>query len=321
MKKLLFILFYLNSAILFSQPIYTVPNANKQPKFVFPIYFEEGGGQRDTLYLGYDSMATGNGVGGWYDDSIFGVKSVWVDTNLFYAGWTDQVLKSYNPPILKDSLYKINVSKCYTNNSGQLYFPFIHHISVNRGILPLKISWDKNLFYSDSLPFIITLSTPVGEGHFIVQYSSEEAESENGNVICYNYPYIILTDSIVNSMCTANDSFTIFNVNQNIISVNEGILNFSIQGWTGVNTIIHELTNDINYFEVNPNPFNNNLIIKSKSLKSEIRVYDILGKIIYKNLIVGSMQHTLFTSEFKSGIYIVKIFSDENIFEKKLIKY
>ena len=90
---------------------------------------------------------------------------------------------------------------------------------------------------------------------------------------------------------------------------------------TGVNTIIHELTNDINYFEVNPNPYNNNLIIKSNSLKSEIRVYDILGKILYKNLIVGTMQHTLFTSELKSGIYIVKIFSDENILEKKLIKY
>ena len=35
----------------FSQTVYTIPWAKTQPAFVFPIYAEDGNGQKDTINL------------------------------------------------------------------------------------------------------------------------------------------------------------------------------------------------------------------------------------------------------------------------------
>ncbi len=85
MKKLLIPLLFAFPLIAHSQTIYTIPWATKQPKFVFPIFIEEGGGQRDTLYLGYDPNAS---VISFDTASLdFGVVTTHVDTYLLYAMW------------------------------------------------------------------------------------------------------------------------------------------------------------------------------------------------------------------------------------------
>ena len=89
---------------LFAQP-YTIPGAIQQPAWVFPLFFEAGDGQKDTLYFCYDPTADDNGTGG--HDTIFGEKWIKIDTSKFNValwgvGNTDSVRKirvSPNLPI------------------------------------------------------------------------------------------------------------------------------------------------------------------------------------------------------------------------------
>ena len=83
--KVLFIITFPFSNHCFSQTTYTIPWAVQQPKFVFPIFIEEGGGEKDTLYLGYDPNASEVS----YDtaNKKFGVVTSHVDTSTFYAKW------------------------------------------------------------------------------------------------------------------------------------------------------------------------------------------------------------------------------------------
>lgn len=40
-----------------SAQTYTVPGAQQQPAWVFPLWFEDGSGAKDTLYFCYDANA------------------------------------------------------------------------------------------------------------------------------------------------------------------------------------------------------------------------------------------------------------------------
>ena len=162
------------NSIVNSQTIYSIPWAQTQPKFVFPIYFEEGNGHKDTLYLGYDSLANGYSINGNPNqDTIFGVKKVPIDTSKFYVTWSTTLFETSNR--LKDSVYKANVSNISSN-----HFPNSQSIIFNNGNLPLKISWDKNLFYSDSLPFANSSPAPNAEGRFVINFNNDDQISENG---------------------------------------------------------------------------------------------------------------------------------------------
>ena len=43
---------------------YTIPWAQQQPAWVFPLWFEDASGAKDTLYVCYDADAFGGGGGG-----------------------------------------------------------------------------------------------------------------------------------------------------------------------------------------------------------------------------------------------------------------
>jgi len=56
---------------------YQIPGAQQQPAWVFPMYFEDGFGYRDTVYLGYDADARGETYDPTFNpiynpDTIFG---------------------------------------------------------------------------------------------------------------------------------------------------------------------------------------------------------------------------------------------------------
>src|SRR5258705_12233792 len=83
---------------------YTIPWATQQPQWVFPIYFEEGTGQRDTIYIGYDPASSSI-----FYDTIFGEKKIYVDTNLFNVSICDGWL--LGPGQIRDSVYKSTASQ------------------------------------------------------------------------------------------------------------------------------------------------------------------------------------------------------------------
>lgn len=322
MQKFIFLFFFiLNVTGAISQQVYTIPWASQQPKFVFPIYFEEGGGQKDTLYLGYDTSATGLGVTGTLQDSVFGVKRIPIDTNLFYVCWADDLYKSYNPPTLEDNVYKANVSPLGADTHGEAFFPLAPEIFLNKGVLPLKISWDINSLYSDSMPFFTAPSLPKGEGRLTFFYSFSEYLKENGITFCNSADYLLITDSTVLAFCSAKDSVTVYNMNNISVPVNSGLLNFILKRWSGVLVDVPE--QKYSTYNIYPNPFFDYLIIESKLFIGndvKIIISDLYGKIKHFKYINASHSLKLDLNDLPEGFYLIEILSGINAVKFKVVK-
>jgi len=132
MKRIIYLILILLSITnhLHSQ-IYPVPNAEVLPSWVFPIWFEDGNGDKDTIYFCYDHNATNSFPN---TDTLFGEKWVKKDSTKFWVGiWTTEG---------DDSTFQTHVN---TQPFAQIFF--------HKGKYPLKISWDDTLLYSSSLPY------------------------------------------------------------------------------------------------------------------------------------------------------------------------
>lgn len=133
MKKIFFRCFLSFSVCSVSAQTYLVPGAQVQPAWVFPLWFEDGSGDKDTLYFCYDPSSNDQYPSG---DTIFGEKLVSTDSSIFWVGLS--ALGGAN----LDTTRKVYVS----NQPFTLIF-------FHKGIYPLKFFWDDTLFYSSSLPY------------------------------------------------------------------------------------------------------------------------------------------------------------------------
>ncbi|MBK8344096.1 MAG: hypothetical protein IPL12_12780 [Bacteroidetes bacterium] len=127
--------------------IYTIPDAEQQPAWVFPLWFEDGTGARDTIYFAYDEYAIDFGIPS--ADVVFGEDLLPLNLDTFNVFWDE---------IIIGKAHKVVVFKTITA-------PII--ISFLNAHLPLKITWDNNLFYSNMLPFANNFPLPNAWGRFI----------------------------------------------------------------------------------------------------------------------------------------------------------
>jgi hypothetical protein len=96
------------------QTIYTIPWAIQQPKFVFPIFIEDGVGNRDTLYLRYDPNASQNSFDTADQKFVFfptaGKKILSLSTNPS-PGKSEEISISFSPnPLQQTCTIKTNIS-------------------------------------------------------------------------------------------------------------------------------------------------------------------------------------------------------------------
>ncbi len=103
-----------------------------QSQWRFHIAFEDGNGQKDTLWMIYDTSATTSDI-----DTSLGEGSVTLDQSRF-------------------NVYILNAGFDTTKTEAMPYYVFPSHILYNiRAInftYPIKISWDTALFHSQVLP-------------------------------------------------------------------------------------------------------------------------------------------------------------------------
>ncbi len=115
-----------------------IPGARQQPQWAMPFFFEDANGEKDTVWIGYDTkaMKLANGPDSNYE--YFNNK----DSGKFQAAlWT-----SYNYPLgsFDDSTKKVEVTSDITN---QIEIGFLN------GKMPVTMKWVDSLLNSDSLPF------------------------------------------------------------------------------------------------------------------------------------------------------------------------
>ncbi len=304
MKNILIPLFFLTTLFANSQTIYTIPWATQQPKFVFPIFIEEGGGHKDTLYIGYDPNVSY--ISFDTTSQNYGVIPIHVDTNLFYAMWNaGGVYCGANT--LCSNVYKANV--CSLSPWGT--FPSNASIFCNNGIMPLKFSWDNSVFYSDSLPFPNNFPAPRGWGRVIATFPF--CGTRENYVTIPNNGFYIVDDSLGD----VSDSITVFSLNSQTQYTNSGVFEFRIEAWNSPTHI--SIISSEDYFSISS--LENSISILC--LKGEIiaTVYDLLGDKIFSKQIRSSESFTL--PYLKPNLYLlivnnqhirktIKIMSHEN---------
>ena len=264
----------------------TIPGAQEQPAWVFPIYFEEGGGQKDTIYLGYDPNAEDLGAGG--NDTIYGERRFKMDTSKFNVcwsgcdGWNDTIIKVI---VLNDKI---------DNGFG---------IGFHKGKTPFTMRWDPLLFYSDSLPFPDLDPAPRVRG----ELSCSDFNPEYNN--CPNNNHIVLTDTFPPYAYLREDTFYYDGDTNTYISTSFTIW---IVPWDDPFLSIENHKADKEFFSIYPNPFVSTFNIRNdRNFEFEYNIYDMLGRnISYGNS--KSNETSVNLERNPNGIYLLHIFTNEN---------
>lgn len=295
-KYLLFplLLFALNT---YAQT-YTIPGATEQPAWVFPLWFEDALGNKDTLYFGYDPEAVDYGIPS--PDTIFGEKFQLVDSSNFLTVWgggglyTDTGFYGRNVTVTTfESLYGDGIGFYST------WYP------------PLILRWDKNLFYSDVLPFPDNGDAPRAWGEIVT----------NGDMVpegecSFQYPYI-MTDTTQGSglACYHADSMV-------FMYGSLAVLLFEIKPWRPYWTEVFENKNEHNSFQIFPNP----IISESFQLhvnntsQVHIEIFTIDSRPIYSSLLSGALDYTIPLTTNGSFFYLVRVTQNNSSQLLKLIR-
>lgn len=264
---------------------YTVPNAAIQPQWVMPLWFTNGDGQKDTLYFCYDVESVSNGYSDDID-SLLGEKIIKVDAQKFNG--------TFEAVGINDSLLnKVDVNYDLSFAEITIFFENV--------IFPLRLNWDRNVFYSDSLQYPSLYPAPNAEGRLWFDFPTEV------DACSFSAP-IIMTDSVL------NPTFTCY-LSDSIIFTGSGIspFQFSVHAWKGTYVGL-----DQNYsskaFGVIPNPVSNEALINIPTISGSIvfNLYNALGiQICNQNLC--EIQTNLNVSNVPNGIYYYTISKDQKI--------
>ena len=289
---------------------YTIPWATQQPAWVFPLWFENGDGQKDTIYIGYDTSAH---VGGFYQyqnpDTIFGEKCMTEDFTNFHVGITSAFLCD---TVGNDTfgIIKCQVEPFYSLGDSMI----LVHIGIVHHVYPITIRWDVGSLHDATLPFHTCSTCPKAIG-FI-----QDDFGYSLPVMACQPPFgdkIPFTDSTTEPCGTTKDSI-VFIAGDSFNSM--GIQSFIFKRWASDSLFVGLREPENSTLNIFPNPFKDELTINFNGLMKEIKIVNIEGKMVMDRMIIDRNLNELQLSNLADGIYILTIKTNNEIINKLIIK-
>lgn len=305
--KILYILFILLTFQGFSQSL--------TPEFEFQLYFEDAAGNRDTVTLGYDQLATGgididfgevDIIGHSWDDSL----DVRIGNIVYHGGspWDgiggEWCLQPDDTAIFDCSIdtntyllkRQIMPSICSSGNNNSIRRATVQFYTPS---YPVVVRWDKGLFDNTC-------------GGSIFMGNSDHYNWDSGNVIFLSSTDYLEFNDLGDSLKIDNIEIPLpayYSGNKKI-----GTLQFEFRevNTSGIqNLIVHN--NDIY-----PNPVRNHEYLHV-NLNGNFEITDLNGKIIQTGEIKNKK---IFISSIQKGLYLLKVHSTSNTYliTKVLIK-
>jgi hypothetical protein len=291
MKKIALVYILLNFTCISYSQTYVIPNAEVQPTWVFPLCFEDATGARDTIYIAYDPDAINFDVPS--ADTIFGEAFLPADTSKFMVYW-DEI---YDDQVIKTVVWK----NLYPAN-----------INFNKAQLPVKFTWDTQLFYSDNLPF--PNNDPLPNAWGLVHCGAwKEFDGcqfdEYSGIYLTDAPDGIYTSEAVDSILYASDYFEFF----------ENGLDFRILQYGDDYNWMSVAENEVTNIGIYPNPVSDVVQIRFAKYKSaQLIITDVSGKVIKR---VDNFTGQEFdVHNLLPGIYFIYVHEDAVAFSGKFIK-
>mgnify|MGYP000853874984 len=274
-----------------AQP-YSIPGAQIQPQIVFPIFFEDRFGGKDTLYAGWDPSADES-----FDSSVtavFGVHPVAADTTGLFAHW-----------LSGSTYYKVNVSGFGLNYS----FPNIYHIGIDNSWFPIKISWDNTVLHDLNMPFADVSPAPLAQIHFYYTFPFTWA-TENGSRIFPEGSEDLLCDS----GCFFRDSLIIYPQAGYNIQTSSGFILLRIGPWTnGLHLGVPELDVDLKQSVIEDELF----LQAGKPIRT-VSIYQVTGALVVNRSRVDAPEFR--TSLPAAGVWFVQVAGDDWVRTLKVIR-
>ena len=276
MKKILAIVIILCTLTKVNAQVYTIPWAQQQPRWVFPLWFEDATGKKDTLYFAWDEEADLNSL-----DTVFGETPIYADS-LDYpydsTNFTVWALTFKNNPAVPDLVDYVAPTKCFI---VEYYneFPTSNIIGTSINAynftyqLPITIRWDRNLFNS------LSLITPIKQAYF---------ESE----------YFFFT-------LGSNGKFNL--MEQDSVLLEEYN---SVQGHFPMYLFIETLDplsikEEENRSSIYPNPASDFIRINTAHPNFTVKLFDALGNQVSTNINTNAL--TIDVSSLPTGMYIARL--------------
>lgn len=287
--KFLHVITFSISTITCSAQIYEIPNADEQPAWVFPLWFEDANGTKDSIYIAYDEEAVDYGIS---TDVVFGEDLQEIDTDTFNVTWGF---------LIGDEGLKVLVWKTITN-------PEI--ITFINAKLPLKITWDNNLFYSTELPFSNNFPLPTmwGSVHCGENYFEGCQETLEGVIIITDTPdYDYWSDFATDSLWFNSEEYTYF----------ANYLDFKLLQYGEVQW--GEVKPNIPSVEVVPSITNSFVNVHAGPMLS-ISLVDLSGNLVKIIDLNNSTDCTISIADLLPGLYFLIINGHSFSYSTKIIK-
>ncbi|HRO75163.1 MAG TPA: T9SS type A sorting domain-containing protein [Crocinitomicaceae bacterium] len=277
-----------------------------QEEFSFQLYFEDAIGNRDTITLGYDPLATDT------IDVAFG------EENILNQPWSDSTLDvritDKMPTILYDWLgqetfrtkKQIVESYCMTTSwEGRRVF-----VDVKNAVFPITMSFDTQL-YQDSCVHGSTMDVldpelhidPVeGPPEYFFDWIFYKKNWNNGHYTPYSRNVSEYSELIYKDV----DDKHIFTY----------LITLQDNRWVTLNS------NDLpkENFQIYPNPTTDIVTIDiANNDKGELLIYQLDGTFIRKQSLLSS-SNVVSIRDLNTGVYFFEINSDKGTATKKIIK-
>ena len=221
---------------------YSIPWAQEQPSWVFPLWFEDYSGARDTVYIGYRFDPD------IFSDSIYGEKSIPIDTSRF------------NVCLNSCSGFMGMGRKAEIDHNENIWV----HVQFLNGQTPVTMTWNPNGFYSDSLPFTDNGNLPRAMGVLFC----EDFNPQFNN--CSNDVPFLMSDTLpFQSPMILADSFYFdgFSGQPMLSSYNIRVIE-----WNGIINGIVQTQNE-RPISIYPNPPQGNRIKNPQFIGSSLEIY------------------------------------------------
>ena len=287
MKKWLTYIFILTAFVTRGQ---SIPWASQQPEWVFTFIFEDGLGDRDTLYYGYSQAASPQ----YFVDSLLGEYTMPEDTSTFFASW--------------GAFGNLNrLGKAYVTDSAGLK-DYVS-ITFNKGVRPLKIIFDVLKFNESTLPYFDQSPNPKGIG--ILYYDTPFIiEQDSG---CFGNSPAFLSN---NYYCGYTDTIIMDNWWNEDVMPN---LEFRVFPWDDFIPLKANQQVENDRYYLYPNPVSETLFIKpDKSFNLNWEIFNVEGVLIQSCLM--SNDEVIDVSKLTNGYYLLKVNSESGTSIKPFIK-
>ena len=274
MKKLFIFAVILSTSSIFAQ---------STAAFSFKLYFEDEVGNKDTLTLGYDVMAT-EGV-----DVAFGEENIIAQSwsPLFEARITNEYWINSNFPGTPEA---IHLKKQIFNKNNIANRPMA--IDIKSTNWPLKVSWDSTLFSPTEISGSFLTSIQYGTWFDL---SRPDFLTEK-NTVYYDTSSLVDLDHQIASYYTNNQDkiYTIW---------------FGFSDSTMLTLSSENLMNEA--LKLYPNPFNNEFVITNLSTDQAVIIFDELGRKVK----FEREGDKISLVNAKSGIYFVELVGNNRVFK------